>query len=801
MAGRRFERAVSEIAALQALWDVDANDADPTGVGAKSSRRRFWRCRVAADHRWSAAPAAISRSLSKGYTGCPACAGRQLSVTNSFAARHPDGVWLWHPRLNGDLTPDRVLVGSPEPVWWRCSAGADHEWQCAPLVMGRYDFAARATGCPFCAGKRPSLTNSVAVHPQLSREWHPEKNDAQPDQVVASSGRKLWWRCTHDPEHEWQATGANRVRGRGCPHCKKSLRSVLEVCLAFELPAFVPEVDLNRDKVVLGGVLRHVDLLDPSRCVVIEVDGRHRHAGPEAFQRDRRKTEALTAAGYRVLRVREQPLQAVTDEDVMVPRDATVKETADAVLTRLNGLGWVPLPGLAEYLAEAEPRRLDLALAHVRAERPGRSIRLPGPVAFTRAGRWEQALEHLRAYVEREGHANVPFEHVEEGFALGPWVQAKRARHQRGRLEADRAAALQALPGWTWDAVADQWERGYQALLAFRAGEGHLDVPAHHWEPDGFPLGSWVRSHRRRGGRRSITEEQRTRLEAIPGWTYQAPTQARWETARAALHVFAEREGHCRTPRQHQEHGVDIEAWSKQQRARHHSGQLSADRVSRLEQVPGWSWSPQEDTWERGFAALRANVAATGTAGVHRDEVRDGYPVGAWVGEQRTRHTRGVLDAERRERLEALPGWSWAPHADSWERYFQALEEFVAREGHARVPTGHQEAGLPLAVWVIRHRQDHKAGRVPPDRVARLEAQPGWCWDVRAARWEEHVAALQRFVEREGHPRVPGAHVEDGVKLGQWLVTTRYKGRTGQLPEDRRERLEQLPRWTWQAHA
>jgi Hypothetical methyltransferase/Probable Zinc-ribbon domain/Type III restriction enzyme, res subunit/Helicase conserved C-terminal domain len=58
------------------------------------------------------------------------------------------------------------------------------------------------------------------THPHLIAEWHPGKNgNLVPDQITAGSKKKAWWRCQHDPSHEWEAVIYSRTKGSGCPFC------------------------------------------------------------------------------------------------------------------------------------------------------------------------------------------------------------------------------------------------------------------------------------------------------------------------------------------------------------------------------------------------------------------------------------------------------------------------------------------------------------------------------------------------------------------------------------------------------
>ncbi|MBV9452549.1 MAG: zinc-ribbon domain-containing protein [Rubrobacter sp.] len=100
-------------------------DLTPNNIVAGSGRKVWWQCPKGPDHEWQASLDQRTRA----GVGCPFCAGKRVSVTNSLATLFPDVASRWHPTKNGDLTPEQVVAGSHQKVWWRCSKGPDHAWE------------------------------------------------------------------------------------------------------------------------------------------------------------------------------------------------------------------------------------------------------------------------------------------------------------------------------------------------------------------------------------------------------------------------------------------------------------------------------------------------------------------------------------------------------------------------------------------------------------------------------------------------------------------------------------------------
>ncbi len=198
---------------------------------------------------------------------------------------------------------------------------------------------------------------------------------------------------------------------------------------------------------------------------------------------------------------------------------------------------------------------------------------------------WNDAYSALEKFVAREGHACVPIDKIEQGISLGRWVSQQRA--QRDSMDVERFRRLEHVPGWSWDRHTDKWTESFTSLQIFVEREGHSRVP-HSYVQSGFKLGQWVANQRRVGN--VMDDKRRASLEALPGWSWNLADDV-WNRNFAALQSFVSRTGHTNVPFAHIENEVRLGRWVTNIRSKKAKGLLSDEHCSRLEGIPGWTWS------------------------------------------------------------------------------------------------------------------------------------------------------------------------------------------------------------------
>lgn len=117
--------------------------------------------------------------------------------------------------LDEDIDIEYLKPMSNTKVEWKCK-------QCGNIWTSTVAYRVLKSNnlCPYCNNKKvlPGYNDLATTHPYLASQWHNERNNLTPHDVVAGSDKYIWWKC--DKGHEWQAIIKNRTsKNTGCPYC------------------------------------------------------------------------------------------------------------------------------------------------------------------------------------------------------------------------------------------------------------------------------------------------------------------------------------------------------------------------------------------------------------------------------------------------------------------------------------------------------------------------------------------------------------------------------------------------------
>ena len=269
---------------------------------------------------------------------------------------------------------------------------------------------------------------------------------------------------------------------------------------------------------------------------------------------------------------------------------------------------------------------------------------------------------------------------------------------------------------------AGAWLIGYSALQSYIAGHGA--IPPSTAVHDGYNIGRWVLWQRAAYKRHSLPPDYITRLEALPGWAWD-PHDVYWlESYRTVEAYMAEHQ----TLPSHTDVGRKLYRWAASQRHAYKLHTLHPWRVALLEALPGWEWDRCDTAWHETYRAVKAYAAKHQTL-PDITVVHAGRSLYQWVADQRLAYRRRYIAPERVPLLEALPGWVWSPRDAVWRETYRAIEAHAAKH-HALPGPSVVYAGRDLYQWATVQRSKYKKNKLTPERIAALEALPGWAWQI-----------------------------------------------------------------------
>lgn len=191
-------------------FDLTKNGPLPENLLAGSSKIYWWKCSTLG-HEWKEkVHSRTSKNDGKGSV-CPQCAHIVPSPEYNAGIVHPHIVADYDTEKNQEPIT-AYLPGSTKKLWWKCSSGHS--------ILNIISRWAKSKPCPECPKVIPVEPGKSLgeINPIVAKEFNVAKNGITPFEIMAGSGRKMFWTCSEG--HDWQATVASRAKaGRGCPYC------------------------------------------------------------------------------------------------------------------------------------------------------------------------------------------------------------------------------------------------------------------------------------------------------------------------------------------------------------------------------------------------------------------------------------------------------------------------------------------------------------------------------------------------------------------------------------------------------
>ena len=295
---------------------------------------------------------------------------------------------------------------------------------------------------------------------------------------------------------------------------------------------------------------------------------------------------------------------------------------------------------------------------------------------------WDHYFAAASTYYAEHGNLKVPLRYkTPGGLSLGDWVQTQRQTRKEkrtfGTLTQQQIERLDGI-GMVWETRSETaWARGLEAARRYRQQYGDLQVPSAYKDADGFALGNWIRNTRSRFGSGGLKESQIRELDAL-GMVWNS-IDAKWERCYAEAALYCEKHGSLNlTPKYVSPSGIRLGAWVENQRAYYLKGELSDDKIRRLEAI-GMLWEGRNDRqWLRAYEAAARYFRQYGDLNIPYQYVSpEGIRLGYWVVRQRAAYkgrfsiekktNRKPLSYERKRLLDAI-GMNWHEAAERIEQ-------------------------------------------------------------------------------------------------------------------------------------
>ena len=270
---------------------------------------------------------------------------------------------------------------------------------------------------------------------------------------------------------------------------------------------------------------------------------------------------------------------------------------------------------------------------------------------------WYKHLGELEEYKRVHGTTNVPKRYEIANFKLGYWCQKLRSDKMNGILPIDRELALLEL-GFDFAPNDTAWENNYELYKEYAQLSGDIYVMKNTIYKD-VRIGEWYANNRNKCLKGKMSQTQIEKLRAVNPDFPKRPERP-----------IKEEKPHKRIVR-----------------------------------------------FDEAVEMLLRYAKEHGTMNIPKQCIYEGYKLGIWANQMRSKKRQGILPEKQIRTLNAI-GFDWSPLQTKWNTDIARYRDYVGETSKLEVPKEAVYNGFSIGYWYSNLKVSRKNNSLSPDQVS-----------------------------------------------------------------------------------
>lgn len=421
---------------------------------------------------------------------------------------------------------------------------------------------------------------------------------------------------------------------------------------------------------------------------------------------------------------------------------------------------------------------------------------------------WNMAFQALCNYQAENGTLDVPsgFK-TKQGIELRLWLNNQRERYRKGKLSQERIDKMKSI-GFDFE-PPDPWEEKFQLVKAYYEEHGDTDIPA-NIIVSGYPLRRWLARQREYASNPDssrITPEQIEKLRSIDLSVGIPHNDKIWLNRYEMAQAYFEENGDLNIPGDYIVDSFKLGIWLQMQKQKRRKGKLSQDRIDLLDAINiEWKSGVQlmnARFYEIGFQHLEQYAAESDPNNIKATTVcEDGYRIGSWVMNCRSRYRQGQLSEEYAERFRQLG--CPLDSDEQWDCLYQEVKEYFEEHHTMVLPDKYYgKSGFCLTFWLGKQRRAYAKGELSTEQMRKMD-EIGYPFKLEISpvaaknrkKWQKKYEIVKEFLDLHKGEKLDPEVEYKGIKIIDWIRQQRNFIQCGVFDDDRVELFNAL---NWQA--